>query len=54
MTVGELLARMDSQELTDWVAYDRITREDEEQDQLKRKAAEGLRTAPGLPGAMNA
>jgi len=44
MTVAELLARIDSRELSEWRAYDRLAAEDAKSDGLAAKAARGLAT----------
>lgn len=42
MTVGELLHRISSRELAEWMAYYRIEADDERQRYLAHKAEQGI------------
>jgi len=44
MTVGELLARCSSRELSEWQAYFRIENEDREQDRLANQSRADVKT----------
>ena len=51
MPVREMLQRIDSYELTEWIAYLKLEEKDRERDQ-KRYEAEAKQNAPPTPPGM--
>lgn len=48
MTVGELLNRADSSELSEWMAYFGLEQKRQDRAALEQKAEAGLKKAKGL------
>ncbi len=48
MTVAQLLASMDSQELSEWMAYYRLQDERQRESEMQSRAESGLQQAHGM------